>query len=120
MKANVTLKISNCLDCPHHRELPESLTRGEPRCSDRRVLCARRGRWHSIVQACHPDDLRASCKVPHWCRLRPKRDPSALTKTKPQRFADALVVLLKRYKISLDYQWVHNGVVAALTPDQED
>lgn len=78
------LKISNCLDCPHHKVIDD----GDPYdsfCSDDMAVVCKltpnntlnlesvwvvdRNKFRGVSFSCRPYNLRKESSVPNWCPL---------------------------------------------------
>jgi hypothetical protein len=64
----VTLKIKNCLDCPHHQVLPDP----DPNdwfCDDDEKVVCNKANGRVVTCANRPYETRKSSVVPAWCPL---------------------------------------------------
>ena len=76
----VTLKITNCMDCPHHRILADPDPFDWFCDDDVKVRCelSRSSENHGgfyakepyVTVACRPYNTRKECEAPKWCPLR--------------------------------------------------
>lgn len=76
----VTLKIDNCLDCPHHKIITSTYTGDSFDMMDEDVVCtlakgSHRGQHETVkgravsVSERWPRRQREECVVPKWCPL---------------------------------------------------
>lgn len=63
----VSLKITNCLDCPHHNQKPSPPTGDSFDMVDVDTFCTLEGRNISVSD--RPWQVRENCAVPKWCPL---------------------------------------------------
>lgn len=68
MKKEVTLKLDNCMDCPHHRVYPDPDPDDWFCDDDEKVVCSKAER--NITTVCRPHHKRRECEIPDWCPLR--------------------------------------------------
>jgi hypothetical protein len=83
MPRSVSLKITNCMDCPNH-EVVRDPDPTDSFCSDdEAVLCTKAPntkkitQWYSnvpfehrpITTSCRPYKKREECEIPNWCPL---------------------------------------------------
>lgn len=83
----VSLKIMNCLDCPHHKKVTSTYTGDSFDMSDEDVVCTLadgqhrsqdgiiKGRAVSLSER-WPKRQREECAVPTWCPLTKKARPT--------------------------------------------
>lgn len=68
-----TLKIDNCMDCPHHLVQPDPDPNDWFCDDDEKVVCTqvqtKDGTNRVITCACRPYQKRAVCEIPDWCPL---------------------------------------------------
>ena len=68
-----TLKIDNCMDCPHHLVRPDPDPDDWYCDDDEKVVCTqfqtKEGTVRAIACACRPYRKRAECEIPDWCPL---------------------------------------------------
>lgn len=81
MSRTVTLKISNCMDCPYHQIVAATLDANgknsvilDPfKQYPIDIVCHKNGHpVRQIIQSIfpgQPDKLRSLCKIPEWCPL---------------------------------------------------
>ena len=71
----VSLKISNCQDCPHHKDIPSPPTGDSFDMVDLDTICTLlggpKGGKH-ITGSNRPWEVRRNCAVPDWCPLTAK------------------------------------------------
>jgi hypothetical protein len=79
----VSLKLDNCLDCPHHKVITSQYTGDSFDAGDVDVVCTladgtRPARTHQRQghQRQRPVRERSECAVPPWCPLTKKARPS--------------------------------------------
>lgn len=82
MPNTVTLKISNCLDCPHHKIVP-AVAFDSFDMVDEDVICLKSEGSHKSRYETHPHkavtisnrpwQTRKECSVPVWCPLKKKK-----------------------------------------------
>jgi hypothetical protein len=79
----ITLKITNCLDCPHHKRYP-SVIFDSWDLADEDVVCTKAPGNHKIrggtvkgkavsVSERYETQRREECEVPKWCPLLKKK-----------------------------------------------
>jgi hypothetical protein len=62
-----TFKLSNCMDCPHHRVEMDPDPDDWFNDDDERVFCTKQHK--NITVACRPYNKRKECEIPDWCPL---------------------------------------------------
>ena len=63
-----TFTITNCMDCPNHRVLPDPDPSDWFNDDDKKVGCAITCK--NITVACRPYNKRKECSIPNWCPLK--------------------------------------------------
>jgi hypothetical protein len=80
----VTLKITNCLDCPHHKKVTSTYTGDSFDMADIDVVCTLANGSHQsrdgitkgrAVLVSERWRVREQCVVPTWCPLTAKKRP---------------------------------------------
>lgn len=67
----VTLKISNCTECPHHEVRPDPDPDDWFCDDDVKVVCKKTEREdNTITAACRPYRVKEESDVPEWCPLK--------------------------------------------------
>lgn len=84
---SVTLKLTSCVDCPHHR-VERDPDPDDWFCDDDvKVVCLLTKRQHNTsTVACRPYNTRKETSPPpDWCPLRKQSPTGRLQKSKPAR-----------------------------------
>lgn len=68
------LQIANCLDCPHHRVLPDPDPLDSFCVDDEKVVC-KKSRNRVVTQANRPYRTRREAAIPSWCPLDDAKPP---------------------------------------------
>ena len=68
MEVTFVQKISNCIDCPFHKVLPDPDPHDWFCDDDMKVVCTKKEN-KQITCACRPYNLRKESEVPEWCPL---------------------------------------------------
>lgn len=64
----VSLKLTNCMDCPHHRVEADPDPDDWFCDDDIKVVCTKADR--NITVACRPYNTRKESDIPEWCPLK--------------------------------------------------
>lgn len=80
MQIQAILKITNCLDCPHHKRITSAYTGDSFDMSDEDVICTKvrnkraiRGAHETVkgraIVVSERWDIRQQCTIPTWCPI---------------------------------------------------
>jgi hypothetical protein len=62
-----SLKLTNCMDCPHHQVEMDPDPYDWFCDDDERVYCKKANK--NVTVACRPYNKRKECEIPDWCPL---------------------------------------------------
>lgn len=69
MHPTKTIKLTNCIDCPHHRVMPDPDPTDWFNDDDIKVVCSKHPEVKEITVACRPYNKREECDIPDWCPM---------------------------------------------------
>jgi len=65
----ITLEITNCQDCPNHKNVPSSSTGDSFDMIDQDTVCTLANN-REITVANRPWEIRRNSEIPDWCPLK--------------------------------------------------
>lgn len=68
------LKLTNCIQCPHHEVQPDPDPDDWFCDDDVKVVCKKtRRKDNEVAAACRPYNVKKESDIPKWCPLKGKR-----------------------------------------------